>query len=331
MGETMIQNDTWHTYPKIFAIGHAAIDKIFEGNVIVEEKVDGSQFSFGVYDGKLRVRSKGVEFDPSNPEKMFTLAVETAKKLEKSVMPGWRYVCEFLMKPKHNTLKYERVPKGNLILLDVLTGNEHYLSMGAKLVEANRIGLEVVPELSCGRFEEPAQLFKLLDKTSILGGAKIEGIVIKAYSKFTGDGKAMMGKFVGEEFKENHVRDWKSRHPGETGLITKLILTYKTEARWMKAVQHLRDRGELENAPKDIGALVKEISVDTAAECEDEIKEVLFAWAWPKIARGLKKGFPEWYKRQLVESAFLPDDDSKGVKDANSTDTGTRVPAGNCQ
>lgn len=34
-------------------------------------------------------------------------------------------------------------------------------------------------------------------------------------------------------------------------------------------------------------------------ECKDEIVERLFAYAWPKIMKGITRGLPEWYKTQI--------------------------------
>jgi hypothetical protein len=44
--------------------------------VIVEEKLDGSQFSFGRFGGELKCRSKGAQPNLFAPEKMFDIAVE---------------------------------------------------------------------------------------------------------------------------------------------------------------------------------------------------------------------------------------------------------------
>ena len=48
-----------NSYPSVMQIGHKMIADIFSGEVIVEEKIDGSQFSFGVINGELTCRSKG--------------------------------------------------------------------------------------------------------------------------------------------------------------------------------------------------------------------------------------------------------------------------------
>src|SRR5687767_4166729 len=115
-----------NSYPTVFALGHSAIRDIFSGDVIVEEKVDGSQFSFGVVDGELSCRSKGKVLILDAPEKMFLKAVESVRDLP--LHDGWIYRAEYLSTPKHNTLNYSRVPTKNIILFDVRTGEEEYLT-----------------------------------------------------------------------------------------------------------------------------------------------------------------------------------------------------------
>ena len=109
-----------HSYPSVYAIGHKAISNLFVGPVVVEEKVDGSQFSMALLDGVLVCRSKGAQLVVDAPEKMFQRAVDVARSLQ--LTPGWVYRCEFLGKPKHNTLAYARIPERHLIVFDVCSG-----------------------------------------------------------------------------------------------------------------------------------------------------------------------------------------------------------------
>lgn len=135
---------------------------------------------------------------------------------------------------------------------------------------------------------------------SSLGGAKIEGVVIKNYHRFSHiDGKALMGKYVSEAFKEVHRKEW--ARPTRADFMEVLIEQYRTEARWNKAVQHIAERGELQNAPQDIGVLIREVQQDVFSEEEAAIKEQLWAWAKPMIQRGAIKGLPEWWKQKLLE------------------------------
>jgi hypothetical protein len=72
---------SYHSYPKIYNMGHPQIRELFDSIVTIEEKIDGSQFSFGIFDGELKCRSKGKEIVIDAPEKMFNQAVETIKEL----------------------------------------------------------------------------------------------------------------------------------------------------------------------------------------------------------------------------------------------------------
>lgn len=294
-----------NSYPSIYAVGHKAIRDIFDSDVVIEEKVDGSQFSFGVGDnGELHCRSKGAQIVIDAPEKMFARAVETVKEIQHLLVSNWIYRCEYLQKPKHNTLAYKRVPKKYLILFDVMTGLEEYLLPADKASEATRIKLEVVPTVFQGRITEIDMLNELLERKSILGGCTIEGVVIKNYTQFTHEKKIAIAKYVSEKFKEKHSQNWKKSNPSANDIVQLLIATYRNETRWEKAVQHLRDEGKLECSPRDIGALIREIPIDVLKECEDEIKDRLFKHFWPKVRRGITAGLPEWYKEQLAASAF---------------------------
>lgn len=295
---------SWHSYPKIFTLGHRGIAEIFHDPVVIEEKVDGSQFSFGRFNGELRCRSKGATIDVLRPEKMFKRAIEVVGSLP--LMNGWTYRAEYLEKPKHNALAYDRVPTNHLMLFDVNTGHEEYLTTSTKLAEADRIGIECVPMIGNGDFKDtgPGPIVAMLDRTSVLGGQKIEGLVVKNYHRFGPDKKALMGKYVSEAFKEVHKGAWRETNPETKDILQKLALKYTTPARWAKAVQHMREAGQLTNTPKDIGELIHRAQQDILDECREEIRDMVFEWAWNKVRRQLTGGLPAWYKGQLLDRQF---------------------------
>lgn len=292
------------SYPKVLNIGHSGLFHLLDDPVIVQEKVDGSQFSFGVLDGELVCRSRGRQINTDAPDNLFAEAVETVRLLEGDLTPGWIYRGEVLKKPNHNALTYNRVPKGHVVLFDINPGLESYLPYDDVVKEGERLGLEVVPIFFEGMIKSVDMCLGFMENESFLGGPKIEGVVIKNYSRFGQDGKAIMGKYVSEAFKEVHKTSWKEKNPSQKDVIRKLIGEYRTEPRWHKAMQHIAERGELLHEPKDIGGLVKEVQADILEECEEEIKQALFDWAWPHIRRGVSSGCAEWYKRQLLERQF---------------------------
>lgn len=300
--------DSWHSYPSIYALGHRYVADLLLDPVLVEEKIDGSQFSFGRFMGDdgpyLRCRSKGAELNLIAPDGMFKRGVEAVQGLADKLTAGWTYRAEYLMKPKHNALAYDRTPKDHIILFDINDGHESYLSYERKAEEAARLGLEVVPKMFEGKIEDIQHFRALLDTVSCLGGQKIEGVVIKNYQRFGPDKKVLLGKFVSEAFKETHAREWKAANPTQGDILGQLIRSLKTDARWHKAVQHLRERGQIEDSPRDIGLLMKEVPIDVEEEEIDFIQDKLFEWAWPHIRRGIIAGLPEWYKEQLLKKQF---------------------------
>lgn len=287
------------SYPKIFGVGHRALHQALLDPVVVQEKVDGSQFSFGVYGGELKCRSKGAEINIDAPDSMFTKAVETAKELAPILVPGWTYRAEYLQKPKHNTLAYDRVPHKNLILFDVDAGDQDYFDPDKLKQIADCLGLECVPCFIDNERVSLETCRSLLDRVSVLGGQKIEGVVIKNYNRFGDDKKILIGKIVSDQFKELHQVGWKADNPNRLDVVAALIDSLRTPARWQKAIQHLKEAGKLEGSPRDIGPLVKEIQQDIQDECREYISEKLYEWAIGNIRRGVVGGFPEWYKEQL--------------------------------
>lgn len=288
------------SYPSIHGFGHRLLRNFFDDPLVVEEKLDGSQYSFGIIDGELCARSKGVPLILDAPNEPFGRAVEVIRSIEHLLMPGYIYRGEYFKKPKHITLEYSRIPKNHIMIFDIQTGVETYMNPEDKAKEAARIGLECVPFFIVENINSVEALKELTNRESVLGGVTMEGVVLKNYYKFGPDDKVLMAKYVREDFKEKHRKEWKNTNPTSKDVIQRMIEMYRTEARWKKAIQHIRERGELTDSPKDIGVLMKEIRADILKEHADEIKDELFEMAWPHIRRGVTSGFPEFYKDYLV-------------------------------
>ncbi len=311
---------SWHSYPQIFAMGHRYVKDLLTSPVLVEEKIDGSQFSFGIFDAPatscqvgnhpddcepvVRVRSKGAEMHVDAPEKMFALGVAWVRENAARLHPGWTYRTEFLSKSKHNALAYDRVPRNHIIVFDINTAEEEYLPREIKAEEADRLGLEVVPRLFHGMVTSIEQFREYLSRESVLGGQKIEGVVVKNYGLFGQDKKVLMGKFVSEAYKEVHAREWMIGNPAQGDIVQRLVEAYRGPARWQKAEIHLRERGLIEDSPRDIGILMREVWPDILKEEIDAIKDILFAWAEDKVRRGVTAGLPEWWKEKLLRRQF---------------------------
>lgn len=292
------------SFPKIFSVGTQYIADILKDPVEVTEKVDGSQFVFGKLDGKIRLRSKGAEIFPEAPQAMFKLAVDRVLNME--LPEGFIFYCEYLRQPKHNVLTYNRVPRNNLVLFGVATAAGFEAERDELLYHATQLEIDPVPLLHSGPVASPAQLQGFLQQESYLGGPRIEGVVVKNYARpFLLGGQPiplMAGKIVREDFREVHKAGWSKDHTSR-GKWETYIEAYRSEARWEKAVQHLRDSGALSESPQDIGPLLREARNDIEQECAPEIKEFLWRTFGPDLLRRATAGLPEWYKTRLLQAA----------------------------
>jgi len=304
---------SWHSYPSIYNIGHRALAPLMDHVLNVEEKIDGSQFSWGVIEGRLRAKSKNKEIDLQHPESLFASAVKMVQEKQALWHPEWTYRGEALQKPKHNTLGYDRVPPGHVILFDINREEEDYLSYQEKAIEAERVGLMCVPLLAIWHHPTIEEFRSLLPTVSCLGGAVIEGVVIKPvnYDCYGVEKKVLMGKYVSEQFKEQHRIV--SKIPTGRDVIALLAATFATPARWQKAVIHLQEQGMLEGSVKDIGQIIREIPADVLKEHEEEIKDALLKWAWRDLSKGLTRGVAEWYKQRLLETQLPSQEDQSCV------------------
>jgi hypothetical protein len=296
-----------HSYPSIFNLGHRAIGDLLRGPVIVEEKVDGSQITFGLIDGEVSVRSKGAEVHVDAPEGMFARAVASIVAVKDRLVPGWHYRGEYLQKPKHNTLAYARIPSNHIVIFDIdRDGIGDFAPRDVKEQAAADLGFDVIPELWRGVITDEQILRGLLTRESYLGGQVIEGVVLKPvnYDLWGPDKKVLMGKFVREDFREMNEKNFRAENPKQGDVVQIIAQALRSEARWQKAVIHLRERGEIAGDPKDIGKLLKEAAADIEKECAEEIKERLYKWALPQIRRIATGGLPEWYKAQLLSEQF---------------------------
>lgn len=295
-------------FPKIFAIGTDYIKDLFAEEVEITEKVDGSQFSWGKEDGEIVTRSKGKVQYRGAVDKMFQTAVDYVYSIADRIPNNTFFYAEYLETPKHNTLKYDRVPKNNLALFGVCDGTDRFVSSYDELVKwAEKLDIDVVPLVFKGKVENVEDLRSMIDRESMLGGAKVEGIVVKNYVRqFLLGGQPMplmAGKYVSEAFKEVHRKSWGGEHTTKGGWEL-FKMGYRTEARWDKAIQHLREAGQLTNSPKDIPLLMAEVTRDITEEEMETIKNWLWNNQGKELLRLAVAGLPEYYKTKLLERGF---------------------------
>lgn len=308
------------TYGKILTLGSAFTENALVGEISIQEKVDGSLFGFGTTEhGEVVMRSKGAQLFEDNYSDMFRQGVEYIMSIRKAVQSignNTYFYCEYLQKPKHNTLVYKDVPTNHLVLFDVVK-NGKYATREELEKYANFLGIDLIPELYRGDLMKyllrkhekgmslPGDYLKAMTETttSFLGNETIEGIVVKNYHQtilLGGNVFPLFTKYVREAFRERHSADWKIRQPKDS--LQDWMEGFRAEARWQKALIHAKEKGILQNSPRDIGPLLKMIQEDIVAEEEENIRNYLYKAFIGDILRKSVARFPEWYKDQLLKN-----------------------------
>lgn len=324
-------------YGKIWQISHREVKDILQHKVLIEEKIDGSQFSFGKKDGKLWCDShhQHLNVDACGDDNaggvipgLFWDAVKFCRLSVDAMVEGWTYRGEVLSKPKHNILTYNRVPKNNIVIFDIDRGNQDYLEYNDKVLEAGKLDLETVPQHYYGWIPNRASIDALLKQQPLLGGKMIEGLVIKAYGQYGADGKTLMCKIVNVQFREIaktdanpfHVQKDTAEHIGKK---------YGTTARWDKAIQKLTEQNKLSGDMADMPLLMAEVNRDIMEEHLGEIKEALWDRYKKTILGCAKHGLAEYYKAALIERTLGPSGEPANRGDVQPTaDAGDSTGAG---
>lgn len=297
------------SYTKVITIGSAYTDNALVGPVVIQEKIDGSQFRFGKNeDGELIFGSKSAKLDRYGPDSMFKLGVDYIVSIEDrfvNIPNDTYFYAEYLQKPKHNVLKYDHVPQNHIVLFDVLSEGK-WVERSELELAASKFGIDIIPELYRGDVTVDT-IKSLLTNLSYLGTEIVEGVVIKNYQQtilLGGQVFPLFTKYVREAFKERHVTEWKIKKPKDS--IDFYIQSFRSDARWQKAFQFLRDTGALENSPRDIPKLIERVNQDIEEEEGENIKKDLYKMAIKEILRVSTRGLPEWWKNKLLESIENP-------------------------
>lgn len=280
---------------------------------VVEEKVDGSQIRGMVTrGGEIIVGSKNVDFTPGRVvPKGFAKGVEQMQRVLSMLKQDGLEVMlfgEYLEKPLHNTLQYDRVPAGNIYLFDAKVEGRW---LGAEEIDvlAEALGVEPVNVLArYNALPDFEALKQYLGNTSVLGGQKVEGVVLKNRGVLIdqyGKPAFYAVKLVRKEFKELNSEVWKTQRRDGIHSINELIAAsldaLNIKNIWNKAIQHIRDDGKAQHSMRDMQVLSEYIDADIDLEYRLPIEEFMFTFLRGQIKRYIMKGLPGYYKQVLYE------------------------------
>lgn len=264
-----------YKYHKIIRYGKDNSDIFEKGDwIVIQEKLDGSNASFGVIDGELKCWSRNKELDEHNTLEGFYNWVH--KTIDKDKLKeNHIYYGEWLAEHK---VVYEGHEKEFVLFdfYDVKTNT--YTSYTLVEYEAERLGLNIIPVFFIGKFESYEQLKSYVGKTKMNGklNGKLygEGIVVKHFLLYKNNNHQTHVKLVSDEFSEYQPQ---KHHKDPNKRFSELELKVRnciTSARVEKHIFKLIEDGIIERdySIQDMGKLLKLLSPRIA---EDIIEEEL--------------------------------------------------------
>lgn len=290
-------------YPKIYSHERRESEQLLGRTVFIQEKIDGSQISFGIINGVLRIKSKGKHLDLDNPEKLFSVAVKNIINAQETLTQESIYIGEYLRTVRHNVCKYDRVPLNNIAIFDVKE-NGKFMPQNVVKYMAEKSGFEHIKTLRSTKSGSDKSWFddvsaSISNIKSQLGG-EVEGVVIK--TSFGFDFPRAFCKIVSDKFKETQQSLKKPKiNFNHEDFIKSISVKYITDARYQKAFQHAKEDGALVFSDKDIGTLMRYINADLESECSEQIKDAIWSFYKPKIWKRISKGAPEWYMNKIYD------------------------------
>jgi len=266
-------------------------NEFYDKVVTVQEKVDGSQFSFWKDVGSSTVSVASRNRMLSGEESRFRVAVAHVRTLD--VPPGVIFRGEVVSKFRHNKIVYSRLPKHNLVLWDLVVldaGSMPYNKRNLLKSMGERFDLEVVHEV-CDPFKLTSadELTKLVEGPSAFGEER-EGIVVRC--------RAGVAKLVGQKMSE-HVH----RRPRDKGddLAAFVAGSVNAERIIEKAAEWLRDEGMLEFKDSDIGKVIRTVHEDLDNEFSADMRDLLFRKMRKPIYAVISRNVATVYRKLLSE------------------------------
>lgn len=188
-------------YPKIKRLGHKETKGIWDGTVVVEEKIDGANFRF-MYDPELGLRwgTRNVDYTTVNPrdwpkrfEKQYEWVQEQAEAVAK--FPGYVFYAEAII-PHSIQYDWKKFP-APLIGFDVYdVENNEWIPYPENRELFKRIGLPFVPVVDVLKGKPSLEKFEELVPKSQFYDGIAEGVVLKNYDN------GVFAKILSEKFVE---------------------------------------------------------------------------------------------------------------------------------
>lgn len=232
-------------YQHIERLGHRAVQGILDGDVVVQEKIDGANLTVAYKGDDLVVgsRSKAVGSDKTNCTG-FRGAVEYCLMHDgiREAAKAWILRGEWLVR---HSIVYPVEAMDKFYVFDCQTYDGGYVSPDAYAPHLSRFGVLMVPEVYRGADVSAEKVSELAVGNSLLAPAcPREGVVVKRYGWTNEFGGVVWAKVVSADFREkNSLHFQPTKRDGDELHVAS---RYVTQDLVLKTIHKVEDqRGEV--------------------------------------------------------------------------------------
>ena len=238
-------------YPHIERIGSDDVEGILEGTCYVFPKIDGTNASVWLEDGVLNCGSRRRELSLESDNAGFCAYIDKFPFALSDLLvanPTWTLYGEWLVPHTLKTYREDAWRKFYIFdVFDNLTGKFVPYDTYALILDEH--DLTYIPLMVSVDNPTEEWLTKKLDANTYLvedGKGYGEGIVVKNYDFVNGYGRTTWLKFVRNEFKEHHGKEWGAPKVSmKNGVEQDIASEYITAGRVEKVAEKMRESGSV--------------------------------------------------------------------------------------
>lgn len=139
------------------------LEMLRDSNIAIYENIKGSKVFFRFNGTDIVMKSRSIQNSPINRvdlaiqkfyNKAYNYLDEIDERAKKLCPDNWWFCCEYFPDEQPSLLKYDKVPKNNLILTSIIKGNKHTFDLKEIYEYSNLLEIEPLPVLFYGKLAE---------------------------------------------------------------------------------------------------------------------------------------------------------------------------------
>jgi hypothetical protein len=139
------------------------LEMLRESDIVIYENIQGSKIFFRFNDVDTVMKSRNIKNSPINRvdlaiqkfyNKAYNYLDEIDDRAKKLCPDNWWFCCEYFPDEQPSVLKYDKVPKNNLILTSIVKGDKHTFNLEEIYEFSNLLGIEPLPVLFYGKLTD---------------------------------------------------------------------------------------------------------------------------------------------------------------------------------